>query len=180
MISICKIHDLSIIGLKFLDYKKELIDLNQIFQKTNKSYIQYTESRNIDSIFDFKNKFSKDLYTHFFFTEFMEFLGSDRDDYTPYFYSNTESKDKFRNSLVRKIRTIFGFDILETQMDLDLFYEKIESGDCSAITTIEGFLHSPKKRKRLKTVKKSLEREGLKFLHDVYFEEIKNKRILFC
>jgi hypothetical protein len=98
-------------------------------------------------------------------------------NYKLYFYSNNLTKDKFRNVLLKKLKTIFGFRVLEDVMDFSEVVEKFEDNDCELIPRLEVFFQNNSRPKTFKHIKKFLEKEGLKNMGD-YFKEVSNKILI--
>lgn len=161
--------------IRFQD--KEIIDIDEIFRETNENFAILLEHLGLTTTFDFSKRNNKKLYTHEFIKTFTEFLKHNINR-NFIFFSNTLTKDKFRNQLLKKIRRIFKIRIWEENFDLEHFEYKIKIRDCSTISGLEvAFLNRnpPSFRK----ISKYLEKEGLIFLNEKYFQEVVNKMIIF-
>ena len=167
--------DVSIISLKFPDIHKELINVDHIFLETNKNFSKYLQNMGLPNSFDFSDSINKKIYTQEFLKAFIEFIKNRDSKNTPYFYSNTLTKDRFRNSLIKKLKSHFGFLIWEDILELSEWVQKLEEGDCGVVTGFETFITSERKHRRLKTIKKRLTAEGLKFMSETYFNDVVNK-----
>ena len=165
--------------VRFTDLKKELVDIDFIFKNTNKNYNELLQSLGLPISFDLTKRDNKKLYTHTFLKTFMDFIDENRNNYTLYFYSDISTKDKIRNVLINKIKKYFGFLILEEIIDLSTFISKIESNDGNYAPKFLVFLDSEKKPKQFKYIKKYLEKEGLDFLSNKYFENFYNKMMIY-
>lgn len=152
------------------------IDIDIIFENTNQNYYYLLGDLGIPQSFDLRKRNNKRLYTHTFLKTFMEFLKENDPPY--YFYSNTSTKDKVRNTLIGKLKRIFKISIWEESYDLQTFQKKIQRKDCEILNGVELFFHF-KKAPNFKKIKKHLEKEGLTYLNDVYFEDLSNKLALF-
>lgn len=95
-----------------------------------------------------------------------------------YFFSDTSTKDKVRNTLINKIKRIFAVSVWEAPYDIETFKRKIINRDCCVIEGLDIFIAS-RRTPKFKTIKKHLEKEGLTFLNDVYFEDLENKLALY-
>lgn len=165
---------------RFHNYQKELVDLGFLFKDANKFFGRYFLDLGITPTFDFKLNHNKKLYTNEFIRVVCDWIKSRECTYTLYFYWTTSKEDEFRNKLVKKLRTMFGFKIWEGPDTLDEFIAKIEANDCSTMTGLEVFLNQEKSLKGFKHIKKHLEKTGMTYLKDQYFEDLSNKMILFC
>ena len=167
--------DTKIISLSFPDIHKDLIDVDHIFLDTNKRFSKYLQNMGLSNSFDFSDGVNKKIYTQEFLLTFMELIGNRETSHTPYFYSNSLTKDRFRNSLIKKLKSYFGFLIWEDVQELSEWVQKLEDGDCSVVTGFETFIQSERTHRRLKTIKKRLTKEGLKFMSETYFDDAVNK-----
>lgn len=171
--------DDSVISLIFASENKEIVDIDQILVDTNINFIKLVISLGLPVDFNFKNRDNIRLYTNEFIHTFVEFIKNRNRSEKLYIYSNISSKDDFRNKLVRKLKTMFGFNLLELQFDMNALYNKLEIGDCDVVTTVECFLNSDRKCKSYRYIKRYFEKNGYKFLNDTYFKDFTNKLCLF-
>lgn len=169
----------STISVLFHDLRKELVDIDLIFKQTNKNYVQSMEEMGLTPKFDFDNKFDKKSYYHQFLYTICEFLKNKNSDYSLCFYNNSMTKDKFRNILLKKTKKIFGFRIWDDMRDLDTFIQLIEKRSCIDYSALELFFELDRTQKKFKYIRNFLEKEGLTFLNDSYFNDLSNKFILF-
>jgi hypothetical protein len=160
-------------SIKFPEIKKEMVDIDTIFRETNKTYPILLESLGLITTFDFTKRSYKRLYTHEFIKTFVEFI-KNRGEYTTYFFSDSLTKDPFRNSLIKKLKRIFGVLIWEDFQSISDFSEKLVHMDCGIQTGLELFFNSPHEV-NFRKIKKNLDKEGLTYLHDIYFENVANK-----
>lgn len=165
---------------RFHNSHKELVDLDFLFKEANKFFARYFLELGATPSFDFKENHNKKLYTNEFIKVVCEFVKNRECNYTLYFYWDTSRNDTFRDKLVKKLKTMFGFKIWEGPETLEGFVQKVEDNDCDTITGLEVFLDSEKTLKGFKHIRKHLEKTGMTFLNDVYFSELSNKMILFC
>ena len=173
-----KIDD-DVISLIFQSRNQEIIDIDEIFKQTNRNFAKLLTSLHIKVDFNFKNKDNCRLYTHEFIQTFVEYIKNRSRSEKLSIYSNSLTKDSFRNRLVKRLKTMFGFNILETYEDLTILFDKLENRDCETVTMVDNFLNLPRKCKSFKHVKKYFEKHGYKFLNDTYFKDFTNKLCLF-
>lgn len=165
---------------RFHTYHKEIVDLDFLFKDADKFFARYFLNLGVSPTFDFTSNHNKKLYTNEFIRVICDWIKSRECSYTLYFYWNTSRNDEFRNTLVKKLKTGFGFRIWEGPETLEEFITKVEHNDCSSMTGLEVFFGQDKSLKCFKHIKKHLEKTGMTFLKDTYFEELNNKLILFC
>jgi hypothetical protein len=173
-----KIND-DIVSIIFESKNKEIIDIDQIFKDTNRNFAKLLDELGLKVDFDFKKSDNKKLYTHEFIKTFMEYIKNRSRTEKILIYSNMLSKDDFRNRLVKKLKTIFGFNLMESYEDMNIFYENIEKQDCLTMTSLDIFLNETRKCKSFKSIKKYFEKNGLTYLNDTYFKDFTNKLCLF-
>jgi hypothetical protein len=164
---------------RFHNYHKELVDLDFLFKDANKFFARYFLDLGTTPTFEFKENHNKKLYTNEFIRVVCDWVKSRDCNYTLYFYWNIR-EDPFRNKLVKKLKNTFGFRIWEGPETLDEFIQKIQDKDCSTMTGLEVFFGQEKSTKTFKQIKKHLEKTGMSYLNNQYFEELNNKMILFC
>ncbi len=164
-----------IISARFHDIFKELVDIDFIFLETNKFYVRYFLELGQSATFNFKDKYNQNVYTNEFIKIICEFIKNRNCDYNLFFYCNTSNKDVFRNKLIKKLKSLFGFRIWEDAGTLDEFVTKVNGNDCSTITGLEIFFDGDQRLKSFKQIKKNLQKLGLIYLNDVYFEELHTK-----
>lgn len=170
--------DSKVKSIQFPDYKKELIDIDCIFFETNKSYASLLDSLGIENDRNITSHYNKRIYTHEFMKNVIEFIKNRDSELKPYFYSNTLTKDTFRNSVIKKLRSTFGFLVWEDIYDLKRFSEKILEKDCNTVSGIEIMFNTNRRDRSFKQIKKHLEKMGLTNLKDVYLQNITNKLYL--
>ena len=156
---------------------KKIIDVDEIFRETNENFAILLKNLGLTTTFDFSKRNNKKLYTHEFIRTFTEFLKYNiNNDFI--FFSNTLTKDKFRNQLLNKIKKIFKIRIWEENYDLEYFEYLINIRDCNIISGLEiAFIN--RKPPSFRKISKYLEKEGLTFLNEKYFQEVVNKMIIF-
>lgn len=173
-----KIDDI-VVSLIFESRNQEIVDIDDIFKETNKNFAKLLINLGLEVDFNFKNRDNTRLYTNEFIQTFIEFIKNRQRSEKLCIYSNILTKDDFRNRLVKKLRTIFGFSILESYIDMTTLYENLQKSDCATVSMIENFLNTPRKCKSFKYIKKYFEKHGYKFLNDTYFKDFTNKLCLF-
>jgi hypothetical protein len=173
-----KIDDL-VVSLIFEHRNQEIIDIDEIFKQTNRNFAKLLDTLGIKVDFNFKKRDNVRLYTNEFIETFVEFIKNRNRSEKLSIYSNILTKDDFRNRLVKKLKTMFGFNILETYDDMTVLYNRLEENECETVTLVENFLNKERKCKSFKHVKKYFEKHGYKFLNDTYFKDFTNKLCLF-
>lgn len=161
----------------FHDDRIIFVDIDTLFRKTNIYFAKILKGLFMDVTFDFSVKYNRTIYKHAFLNMICEDISSQELNYRLYFYSNNLTKDKFRNSLIKKMKTIFGFKVLEDVMDFSEIIEKFESNDCELIPRLELFFLKETKPKTFKHIKRYLEKEGLKDMGD-YFKDVSSKLLI--
>jgi hypothetical protein len=161
----------------FHDDRVIFTDIDTLFRETNIFFAKILKGMYIDVTFDFSQKYNRTIYKHAFLKTICEHIESQKLNYKLYFYSNNLTKDKFRNSLLKKLKTIFGFKILEDVIDFSEIVEKIETNDAEFVTNLELFLIKDTKPKTYKHIKKYLDKEGLKDMGN-HFMDVSNKILI--
>lgn len=177
-LSIEKINN-DIVSVIFKSYNREILDIDTIFKQTNQNFTKLLDDLGLIVDFDFKKTNNKKLYTHEFIKTFMEYIKNRSRTEKLLIYSNTLTKDDFRNKLVKKLKAIFGFNVMESVEDMSVFYKKIKNQDCLTMTSLDMFLNQNKKCKSFKSISKYFEKNGLTYLNDTYFKDFTNKLCLF-
>lgn len=167
-----------IISARFHDTYKELVDIDFLFAETNKFYARYFLELGLTPSFDFSSRHDQKVYTNEFIKIICEFIKNRDISYNLFFYCNNTSKDKFRNRLVKKVKSVFGFRIWEDSCTLDEFITKVRNNDCATITGLEIFFDGEQRLKNFKQIKKNLKNLGHIYLNDVYFEELSMKMVI--
>lgn len=153
-----------------------IIDVDEIFRETNTNFAILLENLGLSATFDFSKRNNKKLYTHEFIKTFTEFLKYNRQDCL--FFSNTLTKDKFRNQLLSKIRRIFKINIIEKNFDMDHLRYLLKISNAEIVSEFDSALYN-KKIPSFRKISKYLEKEGLTFLNEQYFQEVVNKMVIF-
>ena len=164
----------SIVFYDKIDHRT-VIDIDLLFKQTNRSFVELLKDMGLEVNFNFSTRDNKKLYLHEFIKNVCEFVKKNRQN-NCYFYSNVLTKDPFRNLVIKKMITIFGFSIWEEVGEFEDFVHKVEESDCSILPGLEVMFSSDKKPKSLRRVRKSLDKMGLVYLNEVYFENITNKQ----
>jgi hypothetical protein len=154
-----------------------VIDIDVIFKETNHNFAILLENLGLTTNFDFSKRNNKKLYTHEFIKTFCEFL-KQKTHLNFVFFSNNLTKDKFRNQLLKKIERIFSIKIWSENYDLMEFHQKILNNDARVISGLE-LLFENRTTPSFRKISKYLEKEGLTFLSESYFQDIVNKMIIF-
>lgn len=161
----------------FHDDRIIFTDIDTLFRETNIFFAKILKGMFIDVTFDFSLKYNRTIYKHAFLKIICEHIQSQELNYRLYFYSNNLTKDKFRNDLLKKLKTIFGFKVLEDVMDFSEVIEKYENNDCEIIPRLEVFFQNNSRPKTFKHIKRYLEKEGLKDMGE-YFKEVSSKLLI--
>jgi len=90
------------------------------------------------------------------------------------FFSNTLTKDKFRNQLLKKVRRIFKINIIEKNFDFEKLEYLLKIWNAEVISEFESAFQN-RKTPSFRKISKYLEKEGLTFLNEQYFQEVVNK-----
>lgn len=151
---------------------KKIIDIDEVFKETNENFAILLESLGLTTTFDFSKRNNQKLYTHEFIKTFTEFLKYTRQDFV--FFSNTLTKDKFRNQLLKKVRRIFKINIIEKNFDFEKLEYLLKIWNAEVISEFESAFQN-RKTPSFRKISKYLEKEGLTFLNEQYFQEVVNK-----
>lgn len=155
----------------------KIIDIDEIFRDTNENFAILLENLGLHATFDFSKRNNKKLYTHEFIRTFTEFLKYNTQT-NFIFFSNALTKDKFRNQLLNKLRRIFKIKIWEENYSLEHFEYLIKIRDCGVISGLEMAFEN-KNPPSFRKIYKYLEKEGLTFLNEQYFQDVVNKMVIF-
>ena len=155
---------------------KRIIDIDEIFKETNDNFTMLLENLGLTVNFDFSKRNNKKLYTHEFIKTFTEFLKYNQQDFI--FFSNLLTKDKFRNQLLSKIRRIFKINIIEKNFGMENLEYLLKIWNAEIISEFESAFQN-RKPPSFRKISKYLEKEGLIFLNEQYFQEVVNKMIIF-
>jgi hypothetical protein len=156
--------------IRFRD--KQIIDIDEVFKETNENFAILLENLGLTATFDFSKRNNQKLYTHEFIKTFTEFLKYTRIDFV--FFSNTLTKDKFRNQLLKKVRRIFKINIIEKNYDFEKLEYLLKILNAEVISEFESAFQN-KQTPSFRKISKYLEKEGLTFLNEQYFQEVTNK-----
>ncbi len=151
---------------------KQIIDIDEIFKETNENFAILLENLGLTTTFDFSKRNNQKLYTHEFIKTFTEFLKYTRIDFV--FFSNTLTKDKFRNQLLKKVRRIFKINIIEKNYDFEKLEYFLKIWNAEVISELEMAFEN-RQTPSFRKISKYLEKEGLTFLNEQYFQEVTNK-----
>ena len=151
------------------------IDIDILFRETNINFAKSLQDMSMDISFDFNQRYNKNMYTHSFLQVICEHIKTQDNNYKLCFYSNNLTKDKFRNILLKKLKTIFGFKVYEDIIDFSEIINKIQNRDCNLIPHLEVLFRRDNKPKTFKHIKKYMIKNGLNFLNDEFFEDVSNK-----
>lgn len=161
-------------GLSFKN--KIIIDIDEVFKDANVNFAILLENLGLTTTFDFSKRNNKKLYTHEFIKTLTEFLKYIRQDFI--FFSNTLTKDKFRNQILSKSRRIFKINIIEKNFDMDHLEYLLKIRNAEIISEFE-LAFQNRKTPSFRKISKYLEKEGLTFLNEQYFQEVVNKMAIF-
>ena len=157
---------------RILFRNKKIIDIDEIFKETNENFAMLLENLGLTATFDFSKRNNQKLYTHEFIKTFTEFLKYTQQDFV--FFSNTLTKDKFRNQLLKKVRRIFKINIIEKNFDFEKLEYLLKILNAEMISELEMAFQN-RKTPSFRKISKYLEKEGLTFLNEQYFQEVINK-----
>lgn len=157
---------------RILFRNKKIIDVDEVFKETNENFAMLLENLGLTATFDFSKRNNQKLYTHEFIKTFTEFLKYTQQDFV--FFSNTLTKDKFRNQLLKKVRRIFKINIIEKNFDFEKLEYLLKIWNAEMISELEMAFQN-RKTPSFRKISKYLEKEGLTFLNEQYFQEVINK-----
>jgi hypothetical protein len=157
---------------RILFRNKKIIDIDEVFKETNENFAMLLENLGLTATFDFSKRNNQKLYTHEFIKTFTEFLKYTQQDFV--FFSNTLTKDKFRNQLLKKVRRIFKINIIEKNFDFEKLEYLLKIWNAEMISELEMAFQN-RKTPSFRKISKYLEKEGLTFLNEQYFQEVINK-----
>jgi len=157
---------------RILFRNKKIIDVDEVFKETNENFAMLLENLGLTATFDFSKRNNQKLYTHEFIKTFTEFLKYTQQDFV--FFSNTLTKDKFRNQLLKKVRRIFKINIIEKNFDFEKLEYLLKIWNAEMISELEMAFQN-RKTPSFRKISKYLEKEGLTFLNEKYFQEVINK-----
>lgn len=157
---------------RILFRNKKIIDVDEVFKETNENFAILLENLGLTATFDFSKRNNQKLYTHEFIKTFTEFLKYTQQDFV--FFSNTLTKDKFRNQLLKKVRRIFKINIIEKNFDFEKLEYLLKIWNAEMISELEMAFQN-RKTPSFRKISKYLEKEGLTFLNEQYFQEVINK-----
>ena len=157
---------------RILFRNKKIIDVDEDFKETNENFAMLLENLGLTATFDFSKRNNQKLYTHEFIKTFTEFLKYTQQDFV--FFSNTLTKDKFRNQLLKKVRRIFKINIIEKNFDFEKLEYLLKIWNAEMISELEMAFQN-RKTPSFRKISKYLEKEGLTFLNEQYFQEVLNK-----
>jgi hypothetical protein len=140
---------------------------------------QYLINTGLPLTFDFSKKDNQKIFKHYFINLLCEFIMENPHNCKMIFYSNTLTKDPFRNKVITDIKKIFGFKIYEGVWSHSDFL-KVIKGNSVTVDEFELFVQEESKPKTFKHIKKFLEKDGYKALNDTYFKDIANKMLIVC
>jgi hypothetical protein len=157
---------------RILFRNKKIIDVDEVFKETNETFAILLENLGLIATFDFSKRNNQKLYTHEFIKTFTEFFKYTQQDFV--FFSNTLTKDKFRNQLLKKVRRIFKINIIEKNFDFEKLEYLLKILNAEMISELEMAFQN-RKTPSFRKISKYLEKEGLTFLNEQYFQEVINK-----
>lgn len=164
----------------FVKYNIYIYDIDQLFIKTNKLVAKYLISCGLPLTFDFSKKDNQKIFEHYFLVNLCDFIMENPHNCKMIFYSNTLTKDPFRNKVITKIKKIFGFKIYEGIWTHSEFLNLLKGRYSEVDDKFELFVQEESKPKTFKHIKKFLEKEGFKALNDTYFKDVANKMLVCC
>lgn len=157
-------------------YKKyQFQDLGVLFKRTNVLFFNYITELGLD--LDLSKKDQQKIYFHYFVKNLCDEILQD----TTYnnskivFYINLWDICDIHKKMIKKIISIFGFKIFQHHYSLEEFIGRLETKECEVVDQFEIFLNKESKPKSFRHIKKYLDKEGLTYLSDTYFQDIANK-----
>lgn len=156
-----------------------ILDIDPIFIETNKNFIKMFEILYLSVDFNFKDKNNKKIYKHCFIETMMEKFSNYNSYNKIIIHSNILTKDDFRQSLVKKLKTIFGLQLIETSFDFKDVVNLYQNSDSRIKPLIDISIQTQNEMKSLKKVKKFFEKNDLIHLNETYFNNPSKKLKLF-
>jgi len=155
-----------------------IIDINRVFGYANYKFYQETQKLGLGLNFDFSKPNNKRLYTHCFLISICDLIGENSGFRVVLFRNTINMEKNFIDKLVKKTKTIFGFDIVECDMSFDDFAAGLVKDSGELVQKIEQIINFDKKPKTFKHIKRYFAQNGLTYLDDVFFEDIRNKMMI--
>lgn len=162
-------------------YKDTVIgNLQDTFVLTNKMVGNYCQQSGIPLSFNFNNKNNKALYKNYFIYNICELIKNYSNKQKTIFYNDITAIDPFRQKLVNKMRQILGIKVFSGTWNYSDFCTLLKTNDTFCTEQLDILIECDCKPKSFKHIKKYLEKEGLIYLNDSYFEELSNMMTILC
>ena len=155
-----------------------LMDIDHVFRQSNTLFAQLLSDIGLPKNYDFSQKINKQLYTHAFLLTLCEVIKKHTSTLKLKFYSNTFTKDLFRNKLLNRLQSIFGFKVINGGYTFPDLVDCLNRQEGGIISNLEIFFAEESKPKSFKHIKKYLQKNGLTELEDTYFQDIANKLMI--
>ena len=160
------------------EHNVQVINFDWVFGKVNSAFMETHLNLGLDITFDFKIKENRSLYTHSFIMTICDMITNHTKSSRVIFYSDSLTREEFREKLIKKVITVFGFDVLYGNGSLLEIMEFIQTNNCEIISKLESIIHKEKRAKSFKHIKKYLIKNGLTNLQDSFFQDISNKMLI--
>lgn len=155
-----------------------IIDIDKVFRNTNINYYNTHEDIGLDVSFDFSKTNNKRLYTHYFLMEVCKSFENNSDAKLVFYRNIINMEKNFIDKLVKKTKIIFGLNIIECNMTFDNYVASLVKSSANSVQIIDTIIYTETKPKTFKHIKKYLHQNGLTYLDDVFFNDLRNKMLL--
>lgn len=152
-------------------------NLNNTFKKVNDCFYSLITEMGLE--IDLSKKDQQKIYTHYFIKTLCDELDISNNKKIIY-YINLIDICSIHKKIIKKIVKIFGFRIYTHYYSLEQFLSKLKSNDCEIVDDFDTFLNKQSKPSSFRKIKRHLDKEGMTYLSDSYFQEIANKIAIMC
>lgn len=171
-------NDIHLTQVLLIESNIRIVDINKIFRNTNINYYNAHDDIGLNISFDFSKTNNKRLYTHYYLMEVCENMKNNLDARLVLYRNTINMEKNFIDKLVKKTKTIFGVLIIECDMTFDNYIASLIKNSASSVQTIDTITTTETKPKTFKHIKKYLHQNGLTYLDDVFFNDLRNKLLL--
>lgn len=156
-----------------IDGHRNIVNIDTLFRVTNVEFMNLLKNLDLPITFDFSKRNNKKLYTHTFIKVLVEFLKIYKNnDFI--FYSSAQKRDLFQTQLLKRVQSIFKIRIIEKNLFFTSYKFCLVERHAETISEVDSLFNN-KKPPSFKKISKYLEKEGLTFLKEKYFQDISNK-----
>ena len=161
----------------FIENEKiiKIVSFNKVLNNTIEDLYKMTEK--LDLQLDINHPTIKLLFFHNLTLSIVHYLKECKEDKI-IFFTSKNVYNKSINSIIRKLKNIFGIVLWEENKSFDEFCEDLMKFDCKLISKLETLSNKESKVKSFKRIKKELQKNGLSYLEKIFFQNLQNKYIL--